>query len=253
MSSFDDPRAPKPPSSDEMHGVLDLARKFQEEESALRVNVRGYSQESDERIDPRHMERAMRIFRQRAVEQAETKARLDSIERHRKARARAVGMASAFIGGALGLGVFGLAGYGADRLSRAEAAAMIAEASVEESITDQLSLSRQIMDLGGAEDRLKPLILRASGTSDLNDRVEAARALNLALSGELGRLKPARGADAANARLELERAITDGDRVLGDQQQDWREAVAERDAAKASSAGRLALALGLVVDTVAAP
>jgi hypothetical protein len=252
MSSFDDPRAPKPPSSEDMHAVLDLARKFQEEESALRVNVRGYSQESDERIDPRHMERAMRIFRQRAVEQAETKARLESIERHRKARARAVGMAAAFIGGALGLGVFGLAGYGADRLSRAEAGAMIAEAAVEESITDQLTMSRQIMDLGGAEDRLKPLILRASGTSDLNDRVEAARALNLALTGELGRLKPAKG-DAVTARLELERAITDGDRVLGDQQRDWREAVAERDAAEASSAGRLARALGLVAEPNAGP
>ena len=48
MSSFDDPRAPKPPSTEDMHGVLDLARKFQEEESALRVNVRGYSQEADE-------------------------------------------------------------------------------------------------------------------------------------------------------------------------------------------------------------
>jgi hypothetical protein len=252
MSSFDDPRAPKPPSSEDMHGVLDLARKFQEEESALRVNVRGYSQESEEHIDPRHMERAMRIFRQRALEQAETKARLESIERHRKARARAVGMAAAFIGGALGLGVFGLAGYGADRLSRAEAAAMIAEASVEESITDQLSLSRQILGLGGAEDRLKPLIQRASSTNDLNDRVEAARALNLALTGELGRLKPAKG-DAVTARLELERAITDGDRVLGDQQRDWREAVAERDAAAASSAGRLARALGLVSDPVSGP
>lgn len=247
MSSFDDPREPKPPSSEDMHGVLDLARKFQEEESALRVNVRGYSQEADERIDPRHMERAMRIFRQRAVEQAETKARLESIERHRKARARAVGMASAFIGGALGLGVFGLAGYGADRLSRAEAAAMSAEASVEESINDQLSLSRQVMDLGGAEDRLKPLILRASGTSDLDERVEAARALNLALSGELSRLRPPKG-DAVAARQALERAITDGDRVLGDQQRDWRDAVTERDAAKASSAGRLATALGLASD-----
>jgi hypothetical protein len=236
-----------------MQGVLDLARKFQEEESALRVNVRGYSQEADERIDPRHMDRAMRIFRQRALEQAETKARLESIARHEKARSRAVGVAAAFIGGALGLGVFGLAGYGADRLTRAEAAAMSAEAAVQESITTQLSLSREILDLGGAEDRLKPLILRASGTSDLNDRVEAARALNLALSGELGRVKPPKGEAAVAARLELERAITDGDRVLGEQQQDWQDAVAEREAADASSAGRLARFLGLVAEPTSAP
>ncbi|MCK6524426.1 hypothetical protein L6R49_23725 [Myxococcota bacterium] len=252
MSSFDDPRAPKPPSSEDMQGVLDLARKFQEEESALRVNVRGYSQEAEERIDPRHMDRAMRIFRQRALEQAETKARLESIERHQKARSRAVGMAAAFIGGALGLGVFGLAGYGADRLTRAEAAAISAEAEVQESITTQLSLSKAVLDLGGAEDRLKPLILRASGTSDLNDRVEAARALNLALTGELGRVKPPKG-DAVAARLELERAIADGDRVLGEQQQQWLDAVAEREAADASSAGRLARFLGLVSEPDPAP
>ena len=87
---------------------------------------------------------------------------------------------------------------------------------------------------------------------EARERVEAARALNLALTGELGRLKPAKG-DAVNARLELERAITDGDRVLGDQQRDWRDAVAARDAAAASSAGRLAVALGLVSGAVSGP
>ena len=46
MSSFDDPRAPKPPSTEDMHGVLDLARKFQEEESALRVNCLLYTSDA---------------------------------------------------------------------------------------------------------------------------------------------------------------------------------------------------------------
>lgn len=225
---------------EEQTEVQALARRLRDQDQAARATQLGRDPGEDPDLDPRYVERAMRLYRGQQVERERRDQEDKLYKAYQTSRTRAVGGLVVTLGALLGLGVSGLSYYGANRLSDAQTAVYRAETDLERGLTAQLELAGTLQDVS-PQANLGPLITQTRA-GPLPDRIDGARALVLGMHHSLSGFT---ALPDGSSRAQVERQVIDSADRVDQLTRDWEAArVAWIDTAS-STPGRLAIALNL--------
>lgn len=203
--------------------------------------VQAVAEELD--VDPRYVEEALGLLRQRRKEQAEALSRRQRV-RTRALQGAAAGMLLLGVVALLGAGLaFGTAWRAASGLTAAHDQVARSASSVQVVLDRQAALVPQLVALSGGDPApLQAKVQAMRQAPDLAARLEASRALDDALAQVLAELPPT---DPTGQRAGLVHELTGVQNRLAVETRRYEEALADYRLAASRRGGGLAVSLGL--------